>query len=181
MSLQEKYLITENDFTRFKIVSPNIPQEVMNQAILDAQWLDLRPWMSDAFYEDFIQKFDDTGDPQFANYQNLLNGSTYTLDGNSVRQKGLVPAVVYFTYTRLLAEVGLSVSQSGVHRKNTLESEQVSGTELRLHEQQSRASAMSYLNSAKTFLDSEIALYPLWRELKDIDSRSYTGFSFTKI
>lgn len=181
MSKSETYLINEDDFTRFKLLSANIGQEVINQAILDAQWLDLRPWMSDAFFFDFISKFDDSGDAQFANYQNLLNGSTYTRDGNTVRHKGLIPVVVYFSYGRLLAEVGLSVSKSGVHRKDTAESSRIDGVEMRKHEQEAKAKAMSYLNSAEVFLDEEIDKYPLFREPRDINNRAYVGFNFTKV
>jgi len=181
MSKSETYLINEDNFTRFKVISPNIGQEILNQAILDAQWLDLRPWMSDGFYFAFITKFDDSGDAQFANYQNLLNGSTYTLDGDTVEHKGLVPALVYFAYGRLLGQVGFSVSKAGVHRKDTAESSAVNGVELRAHEQEAKAKAMAYLNSAQTFLDTEISKFPLWRNLKNIDTRSYVGFSMTKI
>jgi hypothetical protein len=181
MSKSETYLVNEDDFTRFKLLSPNIGQEIINQAILDSQWLDLRPWMNEAFFFDFISKFDDSGDPQFANYQNLLNGSTYTLNGNTVRHKGLLPAIVYFAYGRLLAEVGLSVSKAGVHRKDTAESTPVDGTEMRKHEQEAKAKAMSYLNSAQTFLDTEIDKFPLFREPRNINSRAYTGFNFTKV
>ncbi len=181
MSKSETYLVNEDDFTRFKLISKNIGQEIVNQAVLDAQWLDLRPWMNDAFYFDFISKFDDTGDAQFANYQNLLNGSTYTRDGNTVRHKGLIPAIVYFAYGRLLAEVGLSVSSSGVQRKQTLESTPVDGIEMRRHEQEAKAKAMSYINSAQVFLDTEIAKYPLFREPRDINNRAYTGFNFSKV
>lgn len=180
MSKSETYLINEDDFTRFKLLSPNIGQEVINQAILDAQWLDLRPWMSDAFFFDFLSKIDDVGAPG-PDYQNLLNGSTYTRDGNTVRHKGLIPALVYFTYGRLLAEVGLSVSKSGVNRKNTAESTPIDGVEMRKHEQEAKAKAMSYLNSAETFLDEEIDKYPLFREPKNINTRAYTGFNFTKV
>lgn len=181
MSKSETYLVNEDDFTRFKLLSPDIGQEVLNQAILDSQWLDLRPWMNDAFYFDFISKFDDSGDPQFVNYQNLLNGSTYTRDGNTVRHKGLLPVVVYFAYGRLLAEVGLSVSKSGVSRKDTLESSPIDGVEMRKHEQEAKAKAMSYLNSAQVFLDTEIASYPLFREPRNINNRAYTGFNFSKV
>jgi len=183
MSKSETYLINEDDFTRFKLLSKDIGQERINQAILDAQWLDLRPWMSDAFFFDFISKFDDSGDAQFANYQNLLNGSTYTRDGNTVKvkHKGLIPVIVYFSYGRLLAEVGLSVSKAGVHRKDTAESSPIDGVEMRKHEQEAKAKAMSYLNSAQVFLDTEIAKYPLFREPRDISNRTYVGFTFTKV
>lgn len=180
MAKSETYLINEDDFTRFKLLSPNIGQEVLNQAILDSQWLDLRPWMNDAFFFDFISKIDDVGAPG-PDYRNLLNGSTYTRDGNSVEHKGLLPAIVYFAYGRLLAEVGLSVSKAGVHRKDTVESSPIDGVEMRKHEQEAKAKAMSYLNSAQVFLDTEIAKYPLFREPRDINTRSYVGFSMTKI
>ncbi len=94
---------------------------------------------------------------------------------------GLIPAIVYFAYGRLLAEVGLSVSSSGVHRKQTAESTPVDGVEMRKHEQEAKAKAMSYINSAEVFLDTEIALYPLFREPRNINNRAYTGFNFSKV
>ncbi len=180
MAKSETYLVNEDDFTRFKLLSPDIGQEILNQAILDSQWLDLRPWMNEAFFFDFISKIDDVGAPG-PDYQNLLKGSTYTLNGNTVRHKGLLPAIVYFAYGRLLAEVGLSVSKSGVNRKDTLESSPIDGVEMRKHEQEAKAKAMSYLNSAQTFLDTEILKYPLFREPRDISNRTYVGFTFTKV
>lgn len=120
--------------------------------ILEAQDQDLRPVLGDGLYYDFMTKFYDTGDAMYSNYQNLLNGTTYTYDGQTIYFDGLKPMVVYYTLARFVQNNPVNIVRFGVVQKVVPQSQPVDAVMLRQVVNEMKSNAQTYKNQVDKFL-----------------------------
>ena len=138
-------LITYSDFSTYIDVSVNITSaKRIDPYIKEAQEFDIRELLGDLFYQRV------TASP--STYATLLNGGTYTYEGETYSFVGLKAAHVYFTYARFILNDDLRSTPSGLKRKLTNESEPISERSLSRYASQAREAANSYWNQCHRFL-----------------------------
>lgn len=157
-------LIKNKDIREYRSISDNFSQDKMDRWILEAQRMDIRPILGDAFYHDFVENFDVTGHAEYTNYQNLLNGTTYTHNSETIKFEGLKPCVVYYTYARMIKNQQINVNPFSVTQKLVQESQQVSSATLKMQVDDAISSAVVYQQETVQFLETQISLYPLWTQ-----------------
>lgn len=87
-------LITRNDIAQVRQIS-NTPNDAkLNEMIIDAQMLDLQPLLGEIFFNKLVASPTD--------YDELLNGGAYELNGQSYINYGLKKVIVYFSYARYM-------------------------------------------------------------------------------
>jgi len=87
-------LITRNDIAQYRQISTTWNDAKLNELILDAQMLDVAPLLGEKLYNKLVAT------P--ADYTELLDGGSYTVDGTDYNSYGLKAVIAYYTYARFV-------------------------------------------------------------------------------
>jgi hypothetical protein len=129
----------------------------------ESQDLDLRPILGDSLFYDFMTKFYQTGDPSYAIYQTLLNGTNYTYSGQDIYYDGFKPFVVYSTLARFVQNNPVNITRFGVVTKVVNQSQPVDPQVLRQVTNEYKSNAKSYENQIRQYLDNNQTTYTMYK------------------
>lgn len=149
-------LITKSDVAKVRQISKALDDGLMNQAIEDAELLDLQPLLGELLYNDLDENFEDT------KYQDLLNGKKYTHENNNYSMKGLKVVLANFAYARYIIFSGEKDTPFGLVTKTNQYS---SHTEINTKKARAKSAEQigyKYFNSVRDFLNRNDTTYPLW-------------------
>ena len=152
-------LLTLSEFT-IRAVSQGLEASKFNPFIEEAQGLDLREFLGDALYYDFVSAFDDS--PVVSKYDNLLNGTTYTYGEDTILFEGLKMPLQYMAFARYLGNqetftsVGMRIPQGEFSNLPDFKT-------IQLKIEQARSAANSYFKQAERFLNENRTTYTLWK------------------
>jgi len=94
--MAKKIILKLADVQVYRRISPNYDNsERFDAFALTIQEGNLRELLGDAFYYALYNDLDASGNPQNTLYTNLVNGETYTHDGDTVEYYGLKPYLSY--------------------------------------------------------------------------------------
>ena len=174
----DKSLITVEDIRKFRPLSKEINTERINPFIFEAQHNDLAPVMTPALYNDFVSKYDQTGDGKYSDYQKLLNGDTYIPTGKTspVIYEGIVPMLVYYTLARWYENHSINVTRFGLVQKNTDQSEPIQPAVINQLVETLRSNAIAYQNELIRYITDKIDTFPLYEGTSETINR--TGLKF---
>lgn len=156
-------IITSQDIRDLKPrFSVNISDDKLtNQMIIDAQRMDLRPIIGEAFYYEVYTAANVS--PVVSPYSELLDGTTYTnSNGLTVQFYGLKVAIVNYAFARCLENINLFYTRAGAKYKNTDTSERISSSELASWVNAARSQAIAYMNDVEEYLEVNKASFPTW-------------------
>ena len=164
--MNKPVLITLNDL---KALRPTAELDTVRWQpfAVEAQDQDLRPILGDGLFYQLMQT------PSSAPYPNLLNGTTYTYNGQTIYFDGLKPMIGYFTLARLIQNNPINITRFGVVTKTVNQSQPVDAQVLRQVVNEMKSNAMTYKNQVDTFLLQNQTTYPLY-----IGSNSNINTSF---
>lgn len=98
-----------------KQISEHIDQERINNAITEAEELDLSPIIGEQVYISILEKNGIyTGD-----YKSLMDGVVYEYEGEKYQLRGIKVALCYFAYSRLIKGIDNNLSRSGFLQKDS--------------------------------------------------------------
>lgn len=174
--MAQLYIITKAQITEFEDVSINVEEKRLQVFIKKAQDLDLRPFMTDRFYYDFIKSFNDDGtlkDNAKQAYKDLYNGVAYEdRQGYEIQFSGIVPALVYWTFARYIEADAVRYTATGPVIKNHDEARGITPGEAQKLVQAQRSTANAHVNDAIKFLEIKKDDYPLyWYNRRNTESR----------
>ena len=159
----DKCLINLTDIQRFRPTA-ELDGERITPFILEVQANDLRPILGEALYYDFMKKYDDNVDPQYTNYQDLLNGKEYTYNGYTVVHDGLIPFLSYSTLARFVLMNPINITRFGNSKKKESDrSEPLSPEETKMIVTDLKSNAIRASGLIKQYLYYNVALYPLYQ------------------
>lgn len=158
----KKHLITRTNIAEFRPLSSSIPEERLTPYIIECQQVELRGLLGEALFVDFLGKFDVSGDPQYNNYQDLLNGKTYTFGSITYEHPGLIPFLVYHTLARFMRNNPINVTSYGITRKTSEGSEPIDNKTLDASIDELRGIASTYEQQIKDYLSRNQSSYPLY-------------------
>lgn len=162
-------------------VSINIvPEHIVNQMIIDAQRLDIRPALGQAFYLELVNALDSS--PVAEKFSDLFSGTTYERsDGLTVDFFGLKPAIVNFAFARLLESNNNFHTRSGAKYKDTDTSTRIEQQQLVSWVNTARSQAVAYMNWVNDYLLDQRVDFPIWVKDCQINrDRSIQSFSNKK-
>lgn len=175
--MDQQFLINEQDFESHQLIGTLQPQQ-LDPHIAQIQFMHLRPMLGEAFYYDFLNKVFNTGAAEYADYQDLLNGTTWSHDGDSLEFSGLKPMLVFYTFARMLQNTGINWTLAGPKIKSTDQSEEPDPRRLNARIESAKADAEAYRGQAIHYLDHNRAKYPLYD--KSTAPTQRTGVNFFK-
>lgn len=156
-------LIGLSDFGDYKHITSNLNASIkLDPYIREAQEFDLRPLMGTEFYLALCEDFE--ASPSLATYEDLFNGSEYTIGGVKHQHNGIKAALIYFAYARYIPGGQVNSTPFGLVQKlNQTDSQPVSDKIIARLVQQARSGAESYWSRTHKFLLDNINSYPLYR------------------
>lgn len=155
-------LITLAQLQQYKGITSNIDTaKALTPYIIEAQELDLRPFLSDEFYLDLLDDFE--ASPSLTVYSDLYNGVNYTYNSRTYRNDGLVTLLVHYTYARYLNYANVHNTRYGFVQKTNEFSENISEATRARMIAQAKSQAVVYQERVKDYLDRNRTLYPLWK------------------
>lgn len=159
--MEKRCIITLNDIKQLRPTA-ELDGVRWEPFCLEAQDQDLRPILGDGLYYDFMTEVFDTGDDMYANYQSLLNGVAYTLNGQTVYFDGLKPMVVYYTLARLVQNQQVNITRYGVVTKTIAQSTPSDPQVIRQVVNELKSNAMTYKNQVDTYLLQNQSTFTLY-------------------
>ena len=125
MTIQK--LISKSDFDGVVNLSEHCKEgdEILNQYIVERQNLDLIGLLGNCFYNEVLENVAD------ANYADLINGSTYTVDGKVKTHFGLKRVLIHFVTGAYMYRGGMVDTPFSVVQKMSQDSVPVPIQELR--------------------------------------------------
>lgn len=162
-----KLLINLANIREWRPIATQIPADRINPYIQEAQQFDLKQLLGDALYADFLAKYDVSGDPQYANYQALLKGGTYTYGAVTLENPGLIPFLVYMTLARFYNNNQVNATRYGLVSKLAEESEAVDWRGIAAAVAELRANARAFADDLTKFLGTMQTSYPLFNRRTD--------------
>lgn len=175
--MADKLLISVSDIKRYRAIADLHPDRI-DTYIRESQIIYLKPLLNEALYYDFITKYDNSGDAMYANYQKLLNGDTYTYNGQTVEYLGLKPMLVYYTLARFVVNNQVNFTGYGVVYKRSDESDRLDADSLRIQERLFKETAITYQEGVEQYLLQKTDVFTLYDTLEQKPLK--TGFSFFK-
>ena len=154
-------LITLEDMQGYKPLSKNTDNsKKLDPFVLEAQEFELRPFLSDEFYEELIVQFK-ASFPD-TKYSDLFNGSKYIVGGKTYTNPGVKPMLVYYAYARYLKRSNTNSTAFGMVGKNNPDSTPLTEKTLSRMVDDSMSGAKAYENRVRHFLECNSIDYPLY-------------------
>lgn len=170
-------LITRQDYANNKrqVTQSNIDTGALEQAGLDAQFVDVQKLLGSEFYNDLVRNSTNTV------YQTLLNGGEYLSSGITYTNVGLKSVIVFYGYARYVLFGSVQDTPFSFINKETNDSSRVEFSEKKNIAKNNENIAFNYWESVRAFLDRNSNDYPLWNDIDCRIRRRNTGFKITKI
>lgn len=141
-------LIDKTDIARFKNISNHTTLERVNEYINDAQFQDLRPLLGDDFYFDILKN------KALPDYQKLINGDTWDLNGCEWSHQGLRIVLSEFTWGRYTYFGSYNDTPNGNTLKTFEFSQPTPNADRKDVWKESKQRANSYFDIIKIYLDN---------------------------
>jgi len=138
-------LITRSDIALYKQISQTVYDDVLNAVIIEAQIQDLAPLLGERLFNDLLINTVD--------YNDLLDGGTYTYKGILYSNYGLKAVLSYYTYARYQMFGGvIDTPFSQIEKLEGAESRPTSETTKKALYQMNRDSAFNVWKSVENYL-----------------------------
>jgi hypothetical protein len=152
-------LITFNDIkSSVKSLSEHVKEDRVNNAILEAQQLDLKPRIGEQMY---IELLETKATPTEA-FRALMLGAIYTnpSDGLKYEFAGVKKALSYFAYSRLIKGISSSVASTGFVQKNNDFSQHTQLKEKLAASKDAEITGAAYLQECVDYIKRNPATFP---------------------
>lgn len=159
--MARRVLITLNDIKTYRPTA-ELDGSRWEPFALESQDQDLRPILGDGLYYDFMEEVFDSGDDMYADYQKLLNGTSYTLEGQTVYFDGIKPMLVYYTLARFVQNNPLHITRYGVVTKTIQQSTPADPQLIRQVVNELKSNAVTYKNQVDTYLLQNQSTFTLY-------------------
>ncbi len=151
-------LITRTDISDYVQISDTVYDNVLNEHINNAQFIDVQKLMGADFFNDLIRN------PTDANYVSLLDEGDYIHKGTTYTNYGLRAVIVYYTNSRYKLSGSQTDTPFGLVEKVTSDSTPVADSSKKTAHKMNQQIAYNYWENVRLFLDRNSDDYPLWRD-----------------
>lgn len=162
MAALDKYLITKTEIQTY------YPTAVLDDGrikpcILEAQRMDLRPVLNDAFYYALMNDFNTTtGLNTTPAYETLRSGGTYAYSAQTIQFDGIIPMLTYFAIARFVERNPLHITRMGVTIKETDQSSPADARQIKELVNNLRSVAIMYQNQVIQYLEQNTTTFSLY-------------------
>lgn len=146
-------LITAQDFGKFKDVGKKLDTQKINECITEAQMVDLFDYL-DEFLFDVVENREDP------TYADLMNGSSFVVDGLNYSHIGLKAFLADLTYPRFIYKVNVNLTPFGAVQKLSQDSSPVDRNVLKDIAKQTQIDADIKFKAIRKYLEINKSLFP---------------------
>ena len=154
-------LLSINELKLIKDIGSKPDVNKINPIILQAQDVELRDFLGMKFYFDIIAKIDE---PE---YQDLLSGSTFTVDEITYYQDGLKALLADLFMSKYIIQINANFTPFGATQKLSPDSEPVDRNTLKDMAQMQSQMAGSKWEAIKIYLKANRNLFPIYNSSAD--------------
>lgn len=170
--MAETQLITLTDVQAYRQVDAKFNTARFNSFCNDIQRNNLRGLLGDALYYAFMADTRAVGV-----YAELLNGKTYTENGNTIQYYGLKPLLCYWWLAIYAREGDMFQSNVGpVQFTNNPQQNFETSREKDRVATQYMETAQNYANDTIKFLNANSSTYPLWQSNAETNKVNFLTF-----
>jgi len=160
-------LIEASDIRPYAQISILLKQEdQLHPYILSAQNLDIKPVLGNAFWTDLLTN------RTLEKYKALLDGGTYTKDGETLSYAGLKAAIASYAYARYVIGKNVQDTPFGMQVKESDYSSQPSQKLLAQNSSNHSMAGQQYLAEVIDFLNENLTTYDKFNSCKADKSKS---------
>ena len=158
-------LWSKTDQQAIKPVSINLIDIKFTQLATEVQAVELRKLLGNEFYNAIIEA------PE--NYEDLINGTTYTYNNVTNEVKGVKYLLSNYFYARYISESLVQDSFSGMVAKNFDDSTRLSSGAIKNLQSEATTVAAAYWHEFVGLMNNDSANYPYWCCTKSNKSLKY--------
>jgi hypothetical protein len=149
-------LIAKSDFAQYRnLGNVNYDSDVLPH-VYKAQRGVVRDLLGDAQYFDLWQNQAD------AKYVTLLDGGTYTKNGNTLQLYGLKAVIVLYAFASFIARNDFKITRAGNKLKRKAESETADNDRLQAQKAEALSEGQMYASNVADFMSENRSTYPLY-------------------
>lgn len=157
-------LITLEQIRQFKGITLNLnTAKQLDPYIQEAEEFDIRPFLGEQLYIDFLEDFESSPSLQNTYYADLYNGSTYTYQGDKYKHEGLIAVMAYRVWARFVNYQNVNSTKYGIVKKTNDFSEPASDKTISRIVGQAQSGAVMYQERVKLYLDHHSDNIPKWK------------------
>ena len=175
----EQGIITAVQIREYLQISVNVKSDEVNKYVLEAQKLDLMPFLGEKMYYDFITNYLTNTD-----YLKLYEGGTYTpdSDGILVAFTGIKEILCYYAYNRFMNGNNEQLTRTGFVEKSTPQSLAIDHANLLKKSASILATANQLKSTTLKYIERNLSLFPLYpkKETSDFNKSGVTMRAFRK-
>jgi len=168
-------LVDRAEITKHRQISQTVYDDVLNQYIRDAQFLDVQDLLCAEFYNDLMMNSTD------AEYVELLNRGIYQYNGTEYTNVGLKTVICYYAHARYLKFGSATDTPFSLVEKTNNDSQIVSEKTKQILYKQNQQIAYKYWMNVEAFLNRKKSNYPLWKVEDNCKPSGCRTFRINKI
>ena len=172
-------MITATEIREYLQLSKNVKDEEVAKYVVEAQELDIKPFLGEKFYYDFITNYLTNTD-----YTKLFEGGTYSpdSDGYLVSFTGIKKLLCYYTYNRFLVGNNEQLTRTGFVEKATPQSLAIDHANLLKKSSAILTTANQFKESTVNYIEKNVDLFPLYpkKQTYDVNKTGLTMRAFRK-
>ena len=148
------------------------------QFCIEAQILDVKPWLTDALLLEIIGQASTLPTTISAANQTLLDGGTYTYQSRTYYFQGLRNCIAYYAFARFTNRTPYNYTAAGIVVKDSDLSTPATDKQVQRLETEARLTAEAIKCEVLAYLNRNYTLYPLWADRGCCSSRCTDGRPF---
>ena len=134
------------------------------QFCIEAQILDVKPWLTDALLLEIIGQASTLPTTISAANQTLLDGGTYTYQSRTYYFQGLRNCIAYYAFARFTNRTPYNYTAAGIVIKDSDLSTPATDKQVQRLETEARLTAEAIKCEVLAYLNRNYTLYPLWAD-----------------
>jgi hypothetical protein len=182
MAALDTYLITKADIQTYRPTA-QLDDARIKPYILEAQRMDLKPVLNEAFYYAFVNDFNSlTGLMTTPEYEFLLSGGTYTYNSQTIQFDGIRPMLCYYALKRFVVNNPVHITRMGITTKNTDQSDPTDLKTIQAIANELLSVAVGYQEQVIKYLENNTSIFTIWNTGgASSNSARKTSFNFCKL
>lgn len=156
----------ENIKSNTRFVSKHLEDSRITPYIKESEQINIKPIIGDALYIDLLAYLEAQDKTEFPNYSILLNGGEYISSNGSRRIEGIIEALNYYTWARIVKNNNYTVTRFGLVNKEDQYSNNADLKERLVVEKDALSIADRYLQECIEYLNEKRSEFPLYTKGK---------------
>lgn len=157
-------LVTISDLANYKHIADSVRNSTLwPLCVSEAQLLDVKIWLGDALLNEIVSQSETSPESLSDANKVLLNGGSYTYQGNTYLFQGLKASIIYYAFSRFTSRSPYNYTAAGITVKDSDLSTPASDKAIQRLSTEAMLTAAALRDEVALFLRRNSASYPLFK------------------